>query len=307
MLANFLKKSTPAHFIYLILLLLLYFLYSIVPEFTKQFSFTLLFQKLAYFLGLFFLISIAVFVVRKNDLTKDSAYGLYFAVLLMGTFKATFTNFDYLLATIFILLASRKIYSLKSHKMTISKIFDASLWLGVSFLFFNWTALFLIVLYGALINYRLINWRALLTPIIGFGTVIVLFFSYHLWFDSLSIFYRSFEFNHAVNLPSMYKFQISIPLVFYLVLVLTSIIVLFPRIGAGGSMFEKSWKTIILQLFIGIIIIVLTPFKNGSSMLFVLFPLPIICTNFIIALKSRWIKNILLYMALMISLLPYLL
>lgn len=307
MLANFLKKSTPAHFIYLILLLLMYFVFAALPEFETEFTFTKLFEKLAYFLGLVFLLSVEVFVIRKNDLTKDSAYGLYFAVLLLGSFKATFTHSSYLFATIFLLLASRKIYSLKSHKSTIAKIFDASLWIGVGFLYFNWVALFLIVLYVALFNYRLLNWRNFVTPVLGFGTVVLIFFSYHLWFDSLNIFYKAFAFDSNMDLPALYQLKFSIPLIFYLILALISLFVLVPRIGAIGSTFARSWKTLVLQLVIGIIIVVITPFKNGASMLFVLLPLPIICTNFLMVLKSKWIKNLILYVALLVSLLPYIL
>ena len=307
MLANFLKKSTPAHFIYLILLLLLYFLFTVSPEFESEFKFALVFEKLAYFLVLIFLLSVEVFVIKKNDLTKDSAYGLYFAVLLLGSFNATLTHSNYLFATIFLLLASRKIYSLRSHKSTIAKVFDASLWIGVGFLYFNWTALFLLVLYGALFNFRLFNWRTLLTPVLGFGTVILIFFSYHLWFDSLIVFYKAFSFDYAISLPSLYQLRFSIPLVFYMVLVFISMVVLVPRIGTIGSMFARSWKTLVLQLLIGIIIVVITPFKNGASILFVLMPLPIICTNYLMVLKSKYIKNLILYVALLISLVPYLL
>ena len=74
MLANFLRKSTPAHFIYLILLLLAYFVLTVYPEFINGFHVGLGLQKLAFFLGLVFLLAVEVFVIRKNDLTKDSKH-----------------------------------------------------------------------------------------------------------------------------------------------------------------------------------------------------------------------------------------
>ncbi len=305
MLANFLRKSTPAHFIYLILLLLVYFIWTVYPEFLSQFKVGLGLHKLAFFLGLIFLLGVEVFVIRKNDLTKDSAYALYFAVLLLGSFNATFTNDAYMVAAIFLLLASRKIYSLKSHKRTIAKVFDASLWLGVGFLYFNWTLLFVIVLYGALINFRLLNWRTVLTPVLGLGTVIAIFFSYHFLFDSLPVFYEVFKFDYAIGLGAFNNIRLAVPLIFYIGIALLAMIVLVPKVIAGSNDFTRSWNTLILQFLIGILIMILTPVKNGASIYFVLMPLPIICTNYLELLNSKWIKNAILYLALLISFLPY--
>ena len=307
MLANFLRKSTPAHFIYLILLLLAYFVLTIYPEFLSDFKVGLGLKKLAFFLGLVFLLGVEVFVIRKNELTKDSAYGLYFAVLLLGSFNATFTNDAFMLATLFLLLASRKIYSLKSHKRTLAKVFDASLWIAVAFLYFNWSALFLIVLYGGLLNFRLLNWRTVLTPLLGIGSVMLIFFTYHLMFDSMPAFYEAFNFEYALSLEAFNDITLAIPLVFYMVLALLGMVVLIPKVLSGSNDFTRSWNTLILQFIIGVFIMIITPIKNGGSIYFVLLPLPIICTNYLEILNSKWVKNIILYLALLISFLPYLL
>lgn len=305
MLANFLRKSTPAHFIYLILLLLAYFVFTVYPEFLTDFSVGLGLEKLAFFLGLVFLLGTEVFVIRKNELTKDSAYALYFAVLLLGSFNETFRNDSFLVATIFVLLASRKIYSLKNYKSTIAKVFDASLWLGIGILYFNWVALFLIVLYGALINFRLLNWRTMFTPVLGLGSVLLIFFTYHLMFDSMSAFYDAFSFEYAIGLQAFNDVSLAIPLVFYIGMAFIAMVVLIPRVLSGSNDFTRSWNTLILQFLIGIVIMIITPVKNGASIYFVLMPLPIICTNYLEVLNSKWIKNIILYVALLISILTY--
>lgn len=307
MLANFLRKSTPAHFIYLIVLLLAYFVLTVYPEFSDGFEVGLALQKLAFFLGLTFLLGIEVFVIRKNDLTKDSAYGLYFAVLLLGTFNATFSNDAFMIATIFLLLASRKIYSLKSYKRTLAKVFDASLWIAVAFLYFNWAALFLIVLYGGLINFRLFNWRTVLTPVLGAGSVILIFYTYHLMFNSLPSFYEAFHFEYALSLEGFNQLKLIIPLIFYGVLAILGLVVLMPRVLSGSNDFTRSWNTLILQLIIGVLIMILTTEKNGSAIYFVLLPLPIIGANYLEILNSKWVKNVILFAALILSVLTYLL
>lgn len=305
MLANFLRKSTPAHFIYLILLLLAYFIAAIYPEFLEGFSLVLLLQKTAFFIVLVFLLSIEVFVIRKNELTKDSAYALYFSVLLLGSFNEVFKSEAFLGAALFLMLASRKIYSLRSNKRIIAKVFDASLWISVAFLYYNWAVLFLLVLFGGIINFRLLNWRTVFTPFFGVGSVLVIFFSYHLLFDSLPVFYETFAFDYSVNLDAFNEFRLAVPLIFYMGMALLAMIVLVPRVIAGSNSFTRSWNTLILQFLIGIAIMVLTPVKNGASIFFVLMPLPIICTNYLELINSKWIKNAILYMALIISLGSY--
>lgn len=305
MLANFLKKSTPAHFIYLILLLLAFFVLASYSQFTDGFEVGLGVKKLAFFLGIVFLLLVDMFVIRKNDLTKDSAFALYFAILLLASFSATFENETYLLANIFLLFASRKIYSLKNYKRTIAKVFDAGLWIGVAFLYFEWSLLFMIVLYGGLVNFRLVNWRTLLTPFLGFGTVFVVFYTYHLMFGSLPIFYQAFEFEYVFSLEAFYTVKLALPLFFYIGLAFFSMLVLVPKVLAGSNNFTRSWNTLVLQFLIGAFIMVLTPIKNGASIYFVLLPLPVICTNYMETLNSKWIKNGILYVALLISILTY--
>lgn len=307
MLANFLRKSTPAHFIYLIVLLLAYFVLTVYPEFSAGFQLGLVLEKLTFFTGLVFLLAVTVFVIRKNELSKDSAYALFFSVVLLGSFNESLKNDSFLIAAIFILLASRKIYSLKNYKRTLAKVFDASLWLAVGFLYFEWTALFLIVLYGGLFNFKLLDWRTVLTPILGFGSVIFIFFTYHFLFSNTTEFYEIFNFEYALNLEAFKSVKLAMPLIFYVGMAFLAMVVLIPKVLAGSNNFTRSWNTLVLQFLIGILIIVITPNKNGSSIYFVLLPLPIIFANYLEILNSKWVKNILLYAALLISLLPYLL
>jgi len=305
MLANFLRKSTPAHFIYLILLLLAYFTATNYEQFTAEIDLGIVLQKLTFFIVLVFLLSIEVFVIRKNELTKDSAYTLYFALLLLASFNEAFKSEAFLGAALFLMFASRKIYSLRSNKRIIAKVFDASLWIAVAFMYYNWTILFSILLYGALFNFRLLNWRTVLTPFIGWSTVIAIFFSYHLLFDSLPIFYEAFIFDYSIGLDAFNEIRLAVPLLFYIGMAFLAIIVLIPKVIAGSNNFSRSWNTLILQFVVGIIIMLVTPDKNGASIYFVLMPLPIICTNYLELLHSKWIKNAILYAALLISFLPY--
>lgn len=301
MLANFLKKSTPAHFIYLILLLLVYFVLTVYPQFLTEFRWQLALEKFAFFWGFVFLLGVEVFVIKKNDLTKDSAYALYFAVLLLGTFNETFNSGGFLGASIFLTLAMRKVFSLKSQRQTLAKTFDAGLWIAVAFLYFNWSVLFLIVLYGGLFNYRLLNWRTVLTPLLGMSSVVLIFFTYHLMFDSLSVFNEVFNFDYSWGFVSISTLKLAIPCGFYLLIVLFGSAVLIPRVITGSNIFKRSWKTLMLQLLVGVAIMLLSPIKNGSTVYFLLLPLPVICTNYLETLHSKWIKNAILFLAFGIS------
>jgi hypothetical protein len=77
------------------------------------------------------------FISKKNGLSKDSAYTVFF-ILLIVFFPSVLDNVNLVVANFFILLAFRRLISLQSLKASKEKIFDASFWIIVAALFQFW-------------------------------------------------------------------------------------------------------------------------------------------------------------------------
>ena len=85
------------------------------------------------------------FIAKRNELTQRNAYKtLLFAAFSCMLFEVL-RNDDVIIANFFVLLAMRRVISLRSQRVTTRKIFDASLWIFVASLFYFWAVLFMIL------------------------------------------------------------------------------------------------------------------------------------------------------------------
>ncbi len=294
MLANFFGKSKPVNFIVLLALFLIYFSFSL---FSKELSLNL-FKELFGFIVVF---SILNFILAKNQLTFDNSFAFLFFVILIGFFPDVIIINNTFYACLTILLFLRKVYSLQSQKNTLHKLFDGGLWLGISFLIEPYTALFAVLLYISIYLHQQYTYQTLLTPLIGFGSVVFLFFTYCFWYDKLNDFYLlfdwSFHYDFNLYLSPKYLFQN----LFIAVLVITAIVLKSPKALAILNTFRKNWILTIIHLIISLLIILLMSNKASSELLFVFFPVAVILANGLELYQHKWIANVLLLFFLAIS------
>ncbi len=122
MITSVFKKSTPLNYSLVVILILVFFFLFQIQEPSWMSSSFLAFQKvslLCFILASFFLIN---FIVKKNGLSKDNGYAIFFYLLLLLFFPAIFNNPNVLYANFFILLAVRRLISLQSLKASKEKL-----------------------------------------------------------------------------------------------------------------------------------------------------------------------------------------
>ena len=301
MLANFLGKSKPINFIILLSLFTCLFLSASFSHFTAQnFNFYSL-VKIVVFLGLYISVFFFYnFIVSKNNLTFDNFYAFFIFTVLLSYFLPIIITFKALITILLYTLFLRKIYSLKSHKNILKKLFDSGFWLGVLVLINPFTAVFSILIYSAIFLHQKAIIHNLITPIIGFLTPGILYFTHCLWFDQLYLFTNLFYF----EIPAYLSFYAATP--FYwttitiLALSLLSLIVKSPKALSINNSFKKSWLLLILNVSVGVLFALLVPQKNGVELLFLIFPATIIIANGVELIASKFIKN-LFFIALLAS------
>lgn len=296
MLANFFGKSKPVNFIVLFALFLIYFSFSL---FSKELSLNL-FKEL---LGFIVVFSVFNFILAKNQLTFDNSFAFLFFVILIGFFPDVIVINSTFYACLTILLFLRKVYSLQSQKNTLHKLFDGGLWLGISFLIEPYTVLFAALLYISIYLHQQFTYQTLLTPLIGFGSVVFLFFTYCFWHDKTNDFYLLFDwvFHYDFNLylSPKYLFQN----IFIVVFVIGAILLKSPKALAVLNTFRRNWILTVIHLIISLLIILLMSNKASSELLFVFFPVAIILANGLELYQHKWVGNVLLLLFLICSVL----
>ncbi|MCT4700132.1 DUF6427 family protein [Tenacibaculum haliotis] len=296
MLANFFGKSKPVNFIVLFALFLSYFFIS---SLSKELSFNL-FKEL---LGFVVLFAVFNFIIAKNQLTFDNSFAFLFFVILIGFFTDVIAINKTFYACLTVLLFLRKVYSLQSSKNAFHKLFDGGLWLGISFLIEPYTALFGALLYVSIYLHHHFTYQTLLIPVIGFGSVIFLFFTYCFWYDKIADFYLLFDWNFAYNTELYLNINYILPIIFMAIFVFFSIILKSPKALAVLNTFRKNWILVVVHFVISVFIVLLINDKTGSELLFLFFPTAIILANGLELFQKKWISDAILFLLLIGSVL----
>jgi len=301
MIATFFTKSNPIHyvfaFIYLFALFLAHLNYNASSFLIGAFSLFLLLTS----------VLLANFIISKNDLNKKNNYSLVPICFFVGLFMEQIFVFDYILiANVFLLLAIRKIYSVRTPININKKVFDASFWILISSVFYIPTLYFFIVLIIALILYSHFNLKNLvvviwaiisattflyLLEIINSGYLNPVDFINLLFIDFPTLDYISFFYENVSNLNWSVKiivfFSFLIPLIF---------IFIWNRVIKTNER-RRTTTLILLTIILALSIFISNP--NSMAFVFLFFPLIIIFTSCVEQERSELVKNLVLSIGLL--------
>lgn len=305
MLANFFSKTKPATIILIVAILFVFYVVATALFSFSDFSVLLFIQKMMLFALYAIYLLIVNFIIKKNKLTLDNSFALLLIVFLMGSFYETLLNENILLSNFFLLLGFRRIYSLVSASNTQKKLFDSGFWVGLAALIYSWSILFVVLIYAAIFIFQRLSFKNLIIPIVGLITPILIYFSYLLYFDEVKVLTSNLNFAINTNF-SPYKSTALLSLIVFLTVILTiSIISVTPKIAVVSKKLKLSWGVLLVHTLLAAAIIVLSFEKNGSEFFFILFPAAIIFTNFIQKIDSRYFKNAILFLFLLLAVSAY--
>lgn len=305
MLTSFFSKSKPFNFILVSVYLIIGYFFYLFFKGNLEISVPLLFQISLSLVTYFFLVFLLNFIIKKNKLTKNNTYSILFFSAFIIMFPAVFKESNVVLSNIFLLLALRRMLSLPSEINTKKKILDASLWISVAALFNFWSILFFAVLFFAVFERASKNYKYILIPFVGFLSVFTLTTVYYLLVNDSFLWFL--ELNTAIGFDFYeYKLpQLMVSILFVTTILLTSIIKK-RFIKTTIPLKEKSKNRLLFYtLLIGLLLILISPNKNGSEFLFLFAPLSIFASSYIETTKKAWISEITLWITVLLPFLIY--
>ena len=293
MLANFLSKSKPINFIILLIFFFCFYLLTVLNAFyIDGFDIDKLLKSgvlLVLFISIFFFYN---FIVSKNRLTFDNSYAIFLFMLFLCFILSNTLEYKALILLILHLLFLRKIYSLKSTKQVLQKIFDAGFLLGVSFIIEPLSIIFFILMYAGIFIHQKTTIHTILIPIVGFISPLILYFVYLFWFDKTEDFFNLFNFLD-INVFLIYTGNNIIWFVgFVLLLTLLSLFIKSPKALSVSNSFKRNWILLNINLVIALVFAMLIIDKNGYEIVYLLFPTSIIIANGVEIVKSNIAKNV---------------
>lgn len=302
-LSSIFSKTKPINFVLLFSYLLLIFL---ITTFSGLRTFAAKGSLANYFIimGLLAMIVFLVeFICKRNNLSANNNFVIYVFITLLSIFPAIFFYPKLVVAIFFVLLALRKIITLKSQIGVKRKIFDAALWIGVAILCYNWILFLLIPLFVAIAIYAGNSFRNLLIPFVAISTVFILSYTTFLLLDMQEQFKALLSFQVFIKQEYFTMAYLWVPTALFMILTIISVLTFFFSLKTKTTSVKNSLLIVLLTLCASILAIVLGNKLEGASYTLLIFPLAIFTGNYLEQLTKKRFREGLLWV---FCLLPFL-
>lgn len=291
MISSFFSKAKPIHFVIVCLILLLSFSTAKFYTIDSTFNLGLLLKEIGLFMVCLSTVFILDFFGSRNNLTKKNSYKILIFSLFVALLPESILNSNLLLSNFFILLAIRRIISLRSNKDIKKKLFDAAFWISIASLFYFWAILFYALIFIGLILYRIVDVKNYIVPFIGTLTVGVLSLSYMILTGQELMGYFNNLVRFSFDFSSLNSQRIVISSTIILTYGIWSLLYFIRYLKSKSKKSRPSFILLIFAAIIGLAIIAISPNKNGSEFIFLFAPLSIIITNYLETISEKWFKE----------------
>lgn len=307
MLTSFFSKSNPIN--YLILGIFIFAGYFIAFFSETETIFTTASVGKRVVLGgiAVFAMLLLDFIIRKNHLTKNNTYGILFFTFFLLSFPVIFSEVKQFIATIFLLLSFRRILSFRSEKNSEKKILDATLWITLASFFYFWSLLFFIVLFVGLFRKPGDNYKEVLIPFVGFSGLFVLATAYYFATTNSFQWFFTWKPEIDVDFSAYNQLHILVPVAIILTFLVWTGFWFFFKIARMQKKERPNAALIVLSLLVCIAIALASPEKTGAEVLFIFSPLAVVITNYLENSKEFWFKEVLLWLAVLLPILVFVL
>lgn len=284
-------------------MLLVVFVVSKLTTLTELFSVELLLKQSFLFGVCLASLFVLDFFVSKNNLTKRNSYKILMFGLFVAVLPESLGNSKLLVANLFILLALRRIISLRSRKEIKKKLFDAAFWISLASLLFFWASLFYILIFIALFLHSIEDIKNWLIPFIGILCVAVIAASYMIVTGMDFESYLHGFFDVSFDFTSLNSTRIIIAATLLLSYGVWASFYFMRSIKQQLKSYRPSFVLVIVSSLIALTIILLSPYKDGSEFIFLFAPLAIIMSNYLEIIPEKWFKEGLIIVLILVSLL----
>ncbi|MBC2838248.1 DUF6427 family protein [Robiginitalea sp. SC105] len=305
MISSVFGKTKPVN--YILVLAFLFLLYAIVLFFRFDREISLETLPMDVLGGVALLLSILLmnFIVQRNQLTGAHSFVIYFFALLVLLFPESLLDRQALVANLFVLLALRRLISLKSLRNVKSKIFDGTLWILVGSLLVDWVLLFLLLpwLYVYFYDPRsLRNWLNPLAAVVVVGLIATAILMLAGIPDFMTSHYR-LRWEGTVEYWSQWRNAVKLSL--YVMVILIAGFIAFLKLGKAGHGRIVVMRLLAISLLIGIAVVMLRSGTRGSPIVLTFFPAAVFLSKYIESVRKEKFREGLLIGSLVFGLVVF--
>lgn len=300
MISSIFGKTKPFNFVIILTFLFVFYWTAIFVLFSKPYNSQEILMQCVVLLVLFFMVFIINFIVKRNKITEPNSFAIVFFSCLIILFPEVLLDNNGILCTFFLLLATRKLLSIKSLKKIKLKIFDASIWVAVSSLFYDWAMLYFLLVFITIYLYQPKNIRNWLIPFIAFFTVAFISLGALTVLNKPNFIEDHYTFSINIANDFIFQWQNSLKLIIYILAALILFVFTFLKLSKSGKGRINTMRLIALFFFIGLIITLLESYDQVTPILLTFFPTSVFITNYIENIKRPKLKEVALILLIII-------
>ena len=297
MISSVFGKTKPANYIILLAFIFLFYWYVQLIIFHLEFSTGSLIRQILIVGVLMFTIFLVNFIVRRNQICEANSYTILFYALLFVLFPEVLGDNNAILCSFFVLLATRRLISLRTLRKVPQKVYDASIWIMIASLFYDWAILYLIVVFAAIYLYQPKSIRNWLIPLVAFLTLVMIAGSWLILTNRVDFLKEHFIFtiSSEINLTSYWLSHTKLNAYLAMIILATSFaFVNLTRFGHGRII---SIRLISLILGISIFITLIKTAEGFYPVILTFFPTAVIFSRYTEISKRIKLREILLALA----------
>ncbi len=301
MITSLFRKSTPVNYALVILLTAVcYILYQIADATGVDTTYSLV-NQIGIFVFIIGSIFVANFIIKKNNLSRDSSYTILFVLLFLLFFPSIFNEPNLIIANFFVLLGLRRLISLHSLKSAKEKVFDASLWIFVATLFHFWSILFIGLVFISILFHVSRDYRNWILPFLAFFATAAVFILVAFAIDTTWIGHVLNGMRTDVSIDYFTNVKENIAISVYASVSLFFTASMFATLSGRPLVSQTSYKKIIASFMIAIVIFVISPNKSNDVLIFTIAPLAFMATSHIEILHEKIKQEITLALVILCS------
>ena len=252
-----------------------------------------------------FSIFVVNFIVKRNKVTGTNSFVILFYVLLAVVFPETLSDSNAIFCSFFLLLATRRLISIRSLKNIKFKIFDATVWILVSSLFYDWALLYIFLVFAAIYFYEPKNIRNWLVPFAGLFTVFMITKCVLILANYDGFFAEHYQLKISASVAYFSYWGHSTKLIFFVLGTFLVGLLAFLKLGKTGLGKVVTIRLIALSFIIGILLNILKLTDNVYPIMITFFPSAVFVTKYIESIRRANIKEIMLIAGVLIPFLVF--
>lgn len=227
--------------------------------------------------------------INSNSLLKQSSYFPALIFVLLASCRSSLICFyPSLIASLFLMLAIRRLAAGYKKDKALSEVFDAGLFIGIASLFYIPLVVFVVFLWIAILTIRSLIWREWVAALIGFALPFAFILAYHYIFFAPAPFWSN-KFNIITSgYRSSWSFSWEewVMLIAFVGISLASFWLFFNKMQDNVVKAQKIWALMLWFVFFALLSVFLSPQRDARSLAVLILPVSLIFSNYFLKAKS---------------------